>query len=485
MRTIGLRAVFVAVLLVLAGCAAPTAIPGAGDGDTAPALTPDPDRTGFDDPDEDVLGWEDGYWYDESIAVDQSDGLNDTELDAYVSRAMARVEAVRELEFQESVPVEVISREEYRSGNAGGSGASNSEYNRWNDQVWEALFITGESEGSSDAISETTGSSVAGFYSPSDDEIKIVTDSTGAPTIDNATLIHELHHALQDQHFDLTDRRYRGKTQDADLATDGIVEGDAKLVELRYVEQCDAGNWECVATPSAGGSGGSGSGGGPNFGILLTIFQPYSDGPVYANDLYERGGWETVNDALRNPPVSTEQTIHLTNDTPKPIEFEDEGTNGWTTFPEFGVDGSDTVGEASMFSMFWYQARESGARTVRVRSVTDTDSSYDTYNYEAVPSSGWGNDRLFPYRNEDGSESEYGYVWVTKWDSGGDAREFTDAYENILDANGAETQAGDIHVIEDGEFNDAFRVVRTGDRVVIVNGPTPADVNEIRPSLAS
>ncbi|KAB1187279.1 MULTISPECIES: Hvo_1808 family surface protein [Haloferax] len=486
MRLTGLRALFVAALLVLAGCAAPTATPGAASGDTSPPATPDPDREGFSDPETDVLGWENGYWYDEPIAVDQSDGLNESELDAYVSRGMARVEHIRELEFQQTVPVNVISRDEYRTQNANRSGSPDSEFNRWNDQVWEALFITGESQGSADAISETTGSAVLGFYSPTDDEIKIVTDSTGAPTIDNATLIHELQHALQDQNFDLTDSRFRGETQDGDLAIDGVVEGDAKLVELMYTEKCNSGAWDCVETPAANSSGGSSDGGsGPNLGILLTIFQPYSDGPVYLNTLYQDGGWEAVNDALRSPPVSSEQVIHVTNDTPTPITFEDEATNGWTTFSEQGVDGSDTVGEASIYAMFWYQARTTGAETIRLQTIVETDAQYDTYNYDAAPSEGWGNDRVFPYQNEAGAETEYGYVWVTQWDSDGDAREFEDAYLNILEANGATQQADGIYVIEQGAFNDAFRVVRTGDRVVIVNGPTPADVNEIRPSLAS
>ncbi|WP_416840083.1 Hvo_1808 family surface protein [Haloferax sp. DFSO52] len=486
MRTIGLRAILVATLLLLAGCAAPTATPGAAGSDSSPPATPDPDRTGFEDPDSDVLGWENGYWYDEPIAVDQSDGLNDSELEAYVARGMARVEHIRELEFQETVPVNVISREEYRSSNANSSGPADSEFNRWNDQVWEALFITGESTGSGEAITETTSSAVLGFYSPTDDEIKIVTDSTGAPTINNATLIHELQHALQDQQFDLTDERYSGETQDRQLAVSGVVEGDAKLVELMYTEKCESGAWDCVKTPAANGGGdASGDGSGPNLGILLTIFQPYSDGPVYLNTLYEDGGWEAVNDALRNPPASSEQTIHVTDEEPVPIAFEDGATNGWTTFSEQGVDGADTVGEASIFAMFWYQARVSGAETINPQTIVDTNAKYDTYNYDAPASAGWGNDRVFPYQNEAGSETEYGYVWVTTWDSEGDAREFEDAYLNILEANGATQQADGIYVIESGEFNDAFRVVRTGDRVVIVNGPEPGDVNEIRPSLAS
>ncbi|UVE50977.1 Hvo_1808 family surface protein [Haloferax larsenii] len=483
MRTTGLRVIFVAALLVLAGCAAPTATPGADDSSTAD--TPAPDREGFADPDSDVLGWENGYWFDEPIDVDQSDGLNDSELEAYVARGMARVEHIRELEFDSTVPVSVISRTQYQRDNAGRSGSADSEFNRWNDQVWEALFVTGESEGSASAISNTTGSSVLGFYSPSDDEIKIVTDSTGAPTIDNATLIHELHHALQDQHFDLTDERYRSQTQDGDLAIDGVVEGDAKLVELMYTDRCEAGTWDCVKTPKAGGSGGGSGGSGPNLGVLLTIFQPYSDGPVYVNELYDSGGWAAVNDAMRNPPASSEQVIHRTDEEPRPIEFEDTGTNGWATFPDQGVDGSDTLGEASIYAMFWYQARTSGADTVNVRSLLDTRSAYDTYNYDARPSAGWANDRLFPYRNEADSETEYGYVWVTEWDTEKDAREFERAYLNILKSQGVAQQNDGVYVIQEGQFADAFRVVRSGDRVVIVNGPTPADVDEIRPGLAA
>ncbi|MFB6129612.1 MAG: hypothetical protein ABEJ28_02195, partial [Salinigranum sp.] len=68
----------------------------------------------FTDPARDVIGWEAGYWYDEPIAVDQSDGLNRSEREAFVARTMARVEKIRDLEFEQSVPVKVISRAEYR-----------------------------------------------------------------------------------------------------------------------------------------------------------------------------------------------------------------------------------------------------------------------------------------------------------------------------------------------------------------------------------
>ena len=439
------------------------------------------------DPDADVIGWEDGYWHNESIDVDQSDGLSDEELDAYVARAMARVEYLRDAEFDSRVPVSVITREEYRNRSAGGgSDANRTEYNHWNDQVWEGLFIIGESTGSGDAIGETTGSSVLGFYSPTRDEITIVTDSPDSPTINNATLIHELVHALQDQRYDLTNETYRAPTQDGDLAVDGVVEGEANYIETNYAQRCGA-EWECVDTPQASGSGGGG-GGGPNLGILLTLLNPYSDGPVYVSEIVEEGGWDAFEKRFQNPPVSSEQVIHRTEETPRPIEFTDEGTNGWSTFPRdnprLGQNGSDTVGEASIYAMFWYQAREYRANTINPNGLfPDTDNPYDMYNYDAEPSSGWANDRLFPYRDGEGDDAEYGYVWVTEWDTETDAQEFHDTYLRMLEAHDVRRTDDGYYVVPDGPFEDAFLVRLDGERVTIVNGPTVDDVRDIRPSL--
>ncbi|MFC6786643.1 Hvo_1808 family surface protein [Halobaculum halobium] len=437
------------------------------------------------DPESDVIGWEDGYWHNESIDVDQSDGLSDEELDAYVARAMARVEYLRDAEFDSRVPVSVISREQYRNRSAGGPSANRTEYNRWNDQVWEGLFIVGESTGSGEEIGETTGSSVLGFYSPTRDEITIVTGSPDSPTINNATLVHELVHALQDQRYDLTNETYRAPTQDGDLAVDGVVEGEANYIETNYAQRCGA-EWECVDTPQASGGGGGG-GGGPNLGILLTLLNPYSDGPVYVNEIVEEGGWDAFDERFRNPPVSSEQVIHRTDETPRSIEFTGEGTNGWSTFPrdnpQLGQNGSDTVGEASIYAMFWYQAREYQANTINPNGLFQTDSPYDTYNYDAEPSNGWANDRLFPYRNGEGDDAEYGYVWITEWDTETDAQEFHDTYLRMLDAHDVRETDEGYYVVPDGPFADAFLVRLDGERVTIVNGPTVDDVRDIRPSL--
>ena len=455
----------VALLVVLAGLGPAVAV----------GATPDDRPTQVRaDPPTDRVGWEAGYWHDDPVDVDQSDGLSDRELDALVARATARVEFVREAEFTDPVNVRVITREEYADRRSNTS--TNESFAAWNNQVWEALFVDGEDTDVQSELSGTIGSSVAGFYDPSTGQITIVTETPDSPTVDNATLVHELTHALQDQQDRLAVGQSGPSTQDGDLAVDGVVEGEANYVETRYRQRCGA-EWECAAPPPGGASGGQ-----PNLGILLTVLQPYSDGPVYVDSILAEGGWAGVSAEFDSPPVSTEQVIHLTDDEPVPIEYEDRATAGWRPYPEQGERGSDTVGEASIYVMFWFQARESGAETVDPSSLRATDDAFETYNYDAPPSAGWGNDRVFPYRHPDREEG--GYVWVTEWDTPEDAREFRQAHEAILRANDAERH-NDSWVIPEGQYADAFRVVRSGTRVVVVNGPDPEAVRDIRPLLVA
>jgi len=310
------------------------------------------------DPDEDVLGWENGRWHNESIAVNQSDGLNTSERQRFVNRSMARVEFLREAEFDEPVPVEIHSRSEFQSDTE--STGVNRTHSRWNNQVWEALFITDEQTNVTSELKSNRGSGTAGYYSPRNDSIVIITETPEQPVIDNATLIHELEHALQDQTFDLSKSRYEANTQDGSLGVSNVVEGDANYVEALYTERCQGPEWDCVETPEQERAGTPDL----NYGIFVTQFQPYSDGPHYVHTLHQAGGWDLVDTAFRNPPSATETGIHATrsNETDQDavIQFEDTATNGWNTFPQQGVDGADTLGEASMYAMFWYEDFERG-----------------------------------------------------------------------------------------------------------------------------
>jgi hypothetical protein len=453
------------------------------------------------DPPADRLGWEDGYWYNESIDVTPEDGLNDSELDAVVARSMARVEEIRRLEFETTVSVDVISRETYRERwGTNGTTPNTSTANRLHQNVkWEAMLSIGEDEDALAGYQSTQSATVGGFYSPTRGQIVIVSDNESVPKLDEIILSQELFHALQDQRFDLSFDR---STQEGHSAADGIVEGDANLVDRLYQQRCEN-EWDCLQprTGTDGGDGETDSDEGDsesdiNYGIYLTQFQPYSDGPAFVNEIRATGGWDAVNDVYENPPVSTEQTIHpekYPDEEPRNLTFTDTSGDDWH-IPDLGNGSVEYArfGQAGLSAMFMRPVFASGGTATPVVGPVDfynlTDageiSSVDPLNYGLDVTNGWDNDRLYPYVTDASSETnETGYVWTIAWDSEADAAEFAEGYTDLLAYYGAERVDGhrDTYRIPDERaFGDAFYLNQTGDQLVIVNAPNVSALSAVR-----
>lgn len=424
-----------------------------------------------DDPEEDVIGWEAGYWANETIDIDQSDGLSDGELDAYLARSMARVEEIRGLEFTRSVDVTVVSRDELASG----TGTDVSDRLAWSgyfNQIFEASFLVDEETDAYEEFFAEQSATVGGYYV--DDQIVIVAENASEPVIDEGVLIHELTHAAQDQHFELapdvrTFDEYRGYL--------GLVEGDANYVTYEYRDRC-SGEWQCVETPGAVDQVVDDE--AYNLGISLVGHQPYSDGPALVSELVNRsdGNWDAVNAAYEDYPESTEEVIHperYPDEQLAPIE-DPAGTNG-----EWELFGVERIGEAWLYTMFVYQAVQYGNDIVDRTTFADPDAGrYDQYNYTSALSEGWGNDQLRLYT--DGTE--YGYAWTLVWDSEADAQQFVGAYEQLLDGQGGEPQGDGTWVIPESEpYADAFHIDRDGTTVTIVNAPDVATLSEVAPDV--
>ncbi|WP_416840084.1 Hvo_1808 family surface protein [Haloferax sp. DFSO52] len=467
-----LAALLSVIFVVVAGCAAPAVNPDA-------TADTEGDWSWPDDPPTDRLGWEGGYWYNESIDVNQSDGLNATERAAFVNRTMARVEVIRELEFTDTVPIEVISRAEYRNQSQFDTNPDNESaviHSDWNDQVWESILLVGEDRTIDEVFGEIYGGAVLGYYSPSEDRIVLISDE-GDPVVDRQTLAHELHHALQDQQFGIDGSP---PTQDRQLAENGLVEGDARYVDRLYEERC-ADDWECVPRPSGSGSGSIG--GSFDYPVFLTIYTPYSEGPTFVSELRERGGWAAVNDAYAMPPVSTEQIIHpetYPDEQPVEVRIEDRSSDEWVRYDHDPV--GDTVGEASIYAMLW----KHGA--IDRTDLNRNTGQYSAYNYSAGPSKGWAGDLVVPYRPASDDEwetnpNQRAYVWRIVWDSEADAEVFETKYvTTILQLRlGAKRVAPNTYLLETGPFADAYRVTRQNDTVTIVNAPTVDALAEVHP----
>jgi hypothetical protein len=420
--------------------------------DTGGIEEPDSNRA---DPETDVIGWEDGYWWNDSVAVDASDGLLKAELEVVTARMMARIERIRGYEFTDDVEVQVISREEYRTGRSDASEGTPRE-----EQLWEAAFIVGEDTGVQESFDVLYGSAVQGYYTNG----RIVVIGEGDDLrISRATLVHELQHALQDQHLTL---RVNGSTNDGTLAGRSVIEGDANYVEYLYEQRCANDTFDCVDVPEPNDDGG-GSAPEYNRGLFVSTFTPYAEGSVLVETLYERGGWAAVDAAFERQSTSTEQVIHPDEypaERPQRVVLDDRSNAEWTR-----VGRPQVVGEATIYATFWYNGQ------IPSEHYTSNDADVSRFTYDHPITAGWGGDRLVAYENDD----RYGYVWKTTWDTDADAREFAKAYRDLLDSKDAIARGDGVFVVPDGAFADAFRVVHTGDTVLIVNAPTVGALDDV------
>jgi len=446
-------AALVAVLAIalLAGCSGLPVAPGADGGDSDGEAT-------AQNLSDDEIGYVDGYRPDDAIAVDGSDGLSEAELDAVVARAMARIEHDRGLNFERTVPIDVVSRQAYRNESGGLFGT----YDEVDAAAWRASFIVGDEGNVTEAFGELYGSSVAGYYTSADGgKIVIVSNDPEAVRIDRSTLVHELVHALQDQRFGIG---HRTETRDERLAWNGLVEGEANYLMQRYDERCGT-EYNCVDVATDGGGAASES---LNLGLYLTTYLPYSDGPAFVDDLYERGGWDAVDRAYENPPTSTAQIIHperYPDDSPRNVTVADRSGADWERLD--GADGearTDRIGEASLYAGFWHNG------VIPYRHPFSDDGEHSTYRYDHPLTDGWDGDAVVPYRDGDGRT---GYVLRTAWTNASEAGQFRDGYGSLLNSqNATEVSEGVYRAPESASFSGAYRVTRTDDVVTVVHAPT-------------
>ncbi|WP_458189136.1 Hvo_1808 family surface protein [Haladaptatus sp. NG-WS-4] len=497
MRTI--TVVAVALMLVLAGCSqAPgsdttTSDPDGTQTTQAPGTSTSPPTQQKavhpPDPKSDVLGWEEGYWFNETVNVTRADGLNDSEMDAVVSRSMARVEKIRRLEFDKKVPVKVISRAQFREEQANQSTPPKRQ--QFDNVKFEALMMIDESTDSVAVQRKNSGSSVGGYYSPRKQSIVIISNNESAPKMNEITLSQELFHALQDQKFGFDS--YKQNTRERHNAIDGVIEGDGNYLDYLYEKRCNN-RWKGTCLMPDDSENGASGGGLANIGPYLVKYQPYSDGPPFVKSIREKEGWKGVNALYENPPASTEQVIHpqkYPGDEPARIRVRDKTSNGWTRLKPAGRPNFGEVGEAGLFAMFMYPYYESQGKTQIIPAQeffhTKKDGKglreFDPLNYRSAPTDGWDDDKIVVYTNDNTEQNETGYVFKTKWDSKKDAKEFVTAYEKLLKYRKATQVDGRKNtwtVPDSTKFGDAFYIEQKGNTVVIVNAPTVSDLSDVR-----
>ena len=284
--------------------------------------------------------------------------------------------------------------------------------------------------------------SVLGFFDTDEDKIYIVDGDDELTSRDILTYAHEYAHALQHRNFDL--KAAFDALEDADtdrsLAYRGLVEGDATIVEVLYFNYELTGDQQEEAREESTSSDDPFAG-APRL-VRDSLVFPYTRGFEFTVQLFQRaGGWALIDDAFDNPPVSTEQVLHidkyLEDETPVPVELPDLAGalgEGWTEA------GQETFGE---FLLASYLVTYGGGTADGVAAASNA-------------AAGWGGDRLVLWEHADGGLV---LAWRLAWDTELDAAEFHEAARAALGAQSdADWRPPDA---DDGELLDLpGRVVR-------------------------
>jgi hypothetical protein len=260
-------------------------------------------------------------------------------------------------------------------------------------------------------------------------------------------LVHELVHALQDQHLKLSEHIKAERDTDADNAFHALVEGDATLAMIGYalereqiplasltsnpakvkifseqVQRSPLAGTELEQAPAI---------------VRVPLLSAYVDGLAFCASLHGAGGFAAIDRAHAQPPVSSEQVLH-----PERFAHADmPETLALPELPELAAAGyelvrEDTLGELEIGVYFGQ-----GSREVDAKRAAD----------------GWDGDRLRVYRSR---HQPPAVVWLSAWDSERDAQEAESAAARVATHTG--TPAA-----------DRWQVVRNGKRLLILRDLAP------------
>jgi hypothetical protein len=239
-------------------------------------------------------------------------------------------------------------------------------------------------------------------------------------------LLHELTHALQDQHFDLRRLQEVDPTSDRSTALSALAEGDATAVMLLAATGAGAGSsansgelaaaeqalQRLMANPSTLAASADLGGGrlmreAPAY-IRESLLFDYVAGLGFALEVRQKGGAALLDYAYaKDPPRSTEQILHPRKwygDRDDPVEI---------ALPE-GEEGAAERASGEL--------GELGIRILLTDAVGDPSTA-------AAAAAGWGGDRFVVSSLRDRRARRL--VWLTVWDSEGDAREFKAAAKRL------------------------------------------------------
>ncbi len=317
------------------------------------------------------------------------------------------------------------------------------------DQVFFELLgmLDGETD-LGDLLVSLYSEQVAGFYDGDTGEIVVPAATDGFSAFQKITIVHELVHALTDQHFDFNDEFEilddAGNIDDVSALL-AVVEGDATYQQLLYLEDLDPSeaadvvremlSFDTSALDSV-----------PSW-IAMDLSFPYDQGLAFMASIVANGGLKGVDEVYQDLPTTSEQILeprkYLRREDPTPMQRVTATLPGWE------IHEDATMGE-------W------GVRLILIDTLTP--------GMVTQAAAGWGNDSYRVFVNGD----DVAMAWSYLAESEQDAEDIVDALivhaRETMGASSA-TESGDGLILEGGgtyvfidRIDDRFVFIASTDR---------------------
>jgi hypothetical protein len=254
---------------------------------------------------------------------------------------------------------------------------------------------------------------VAGFYRPKSKELFLA--DWNEISLQKPIMVHELTHALQDQHFNL--KRFENWPRgdgDREAAIHALIEGDATGIMYDYelkprgsditripaisnfsnmsVIQAEKDNQQVFLSAPAV--------------VRESLIFPYIYGATFVQEMVKQRGWEGVSRAFTDLPQSTEQIIHFekysAREAPVKVEMADIASLLGTDWKRIDADVNGEYGYLLILSEF----------------IGKKDAQ--------KAAEGWGGDQSSLYENA--AKGQLLLAHLSVWDTRIDSEEFFKAY---------------------------------------------------------
>lgn len=305
-----------------------------------------------------------------------------------------RVTTLGQLDFKTDIPIKYFSKDRLRKyiGDRV-DDEYNTELVEKEELYFQLMGFSNQPIGVKNLYKKILMANAGAQYNEKTKELFVLNGYQSLNMMNAMIVVHELRHAIQDVHFDLTALlgKYSGY-DDRGLALISAIEGDASFTALLF----NGFNPELLMSTYNSDPVLSFSPIGnttllykmPNI-VKQRFIMPNIDGLRFLTAVFTKKKWKGINDILASPPDSSEQILHpekyLKREKPiaVTVQYQPEG---------YQLFHSGVIGEYYL--------------NVLLATTKKTDKYQDFAN-------GWGGDMFNIYRKS----SSYFLVWKSAWDN--------------------------------------------------------------------